>query len=538
MKSITCGYIRSVLPPGNIKPNSKPMDKPNIVFFMMDQLSAKWLEAAAAGACPTPNIDALRQRGTWFSNCITSNPVCCAARATLATGLTTRQHGVLENGYQLNPQLPTFMRTLQQAGWHTGALGKVHFQPHYRSQSPDYRPYGFDVTHITEDGRGGEWLDWVEHQHPQHYGDALALIWAVNIPEFSAYGPNRIDLKRRVANIRRHYDWATPQFPENTASAHTLKFPEEVSQTNWITGHGVDFIRSAPADQPIYAHISYVQPHGPFQPPAEYMRHVDPDRIPGAAPAEWLDDPHAPPYFRDRKPAPAKAAHDRHCYFADIVHLDRQLGRVVQTLEAMGRLENTYVILLADHGELLGDHGFYGKEERHYDACLRVPLIIAGPGLAQGNHCDQFVQLEDICPTVLAMTGQTLPSMPKHGCHLDKPDAAFPSLPGLSLLPLCRGENVADWRDTAYSESYCGIWSNTPHDWARTVRTHRWRYTWYPDEGEQLFDLENDPDEQNNLARDSGHGTVRLDMRNRLLKAIVMQDWPRTRRDLFALGVH
>ena len=100
---------------------------------------------------------------------ISSNPVCMPARSTIATGLTTRGHGVLENGYQLDPGLPTFMRTLQQEGWRTGAFGKVHFRPHYAGVFPDYRPYGFDVTHITEDGRGGEWLDWVEREHPEQY---------------------------------------------------------------------------------------------------------------------------------------------------------------------------------------------------------------------------------------------------------------------------------------------------------------------------------------------------------------------------------
>jgi len=92
--------------------------------------------------------------------------------------------------------------------------------------------------------------------------------------------------------------------------------------------------------------------------------------------------------------------------------------------------------------------------------------------------------------------------------------------------------------DAAYSESYCAIWSNTPNDWARTVRTAKWRYTWYPDDGEQLFNLHDDPDEQKNLARDPAHAAVRAEMRDRLLKLIVLQDWPRTRRELFALGVH
>lgn len=514
------------------------MTRPNIVFFMMDQLSAKWLEAAGAGACQTPNVDALRKRGVTFSRCITSNPVCCPTRATLATGLTTRQHGVLENGYQLDPRLPTFMRVLQDGGWRTGALGKVHYQPHYRGFHPDYRPYGFDVTHITEDGRGGEWLDWVKQRHPQHYNDALALIWATGIPEFSAYGPDRENLKERIQSIHKAYAWATPEFPGNTAGAHTLRFPEEVSQTNWITGHGLDFIRSTPAGQPLCAHISYVQPHSPFHPPGEYMRCVDPRRLPAPVPAEWYGDPEAPGYFRGKSPAAVRDAYARHCYFADIVHLDRQLGRVMGALEETGRHDDTYVILLSDHGELLGDHGFYGKEERHYDACIRVPLIIAGPGLKQGITRDEMVQLEDICPTVLEMTRQALPPMPLDGCHRGKPAGDFPSLSGRSLLPLCRGESVGGWREAAYCESYCAIWSNTPDDWARTVRTATWRYTWYPDGGEQLFNLIEDPDEQRNLARDAAHADKRADMRDRLLRSIVLQDWPRTRRDLFALGVH
>ena len=142
------------------------MTQPNIIFFMVDQLAAKWLEAAMDGICDLLNIQRLKSQGASFTNAITSNPVCCAARSTLATGLTARGHGVIENGYQLDPALPTFMRTLQADGWRTGAFGKVHLKPHFAGLRPDYRPYGFDVTHITEDARGGEWLDWIASEHP------------------------------------------------------------------------------------------------------------------------------------------------------------------------------------------------------------------------------------------------------------------------------------------------------------------------------------------------------------------------------------
>ncbi len=505
---------------------------------MLDQLSAKWIEAAANGVCPIPNIQRLQARGTTFTNAISSNPLCCPARATLATGLTTRGHGVLENGYQLDPELPTFMQVLQRGGWWTGALGKVHFQPHFRTLTPDYHPYGFDVVHNTEDGRGGEWLDWIEREHPEHYESALATIWPSHIPDYGSYGSDARDLRARIEKARSTFKWSTPEFPLNDGGHYTLPFPEKVSQTNWISSHAETFIRDTLPDQPLYAHISFVQPHSPFCAPGKYMDAVNVDRIPSPLPTEWLED--GPEELKRRAPnLPDKWRYYRQLYFADIVHLDTQLGRILDALGDTNRMENTYIVLLADHGELLYDHGFTCKAEKHYDACIRVPLIISGPGL-QGNHtCDELVQLEDICPTVLDMSRQTLPALPKMGPYLKEDAADIVQLPGHSLLPLCRGETPDDWRNAAYCESYNNISSTNPGQWARTIRTKEYRYTFYPrGNGEQLFDLWNDSDEQKNLAGSPEHAKVRTDLRDRLMELIVMQDYPKTRRELFALGVH
>ncbi|MFQ5810720.1 MAG: sulfatase, partial [Armatimonadota bacterium] len=320
--------------------------RPNIIFFMVDQLSAKWLEAASAGVCPTPNLDRLRARGVTFDMAFTSNPLCQPARSTIATGLTTRGHGVLQNGYQLDPSIPTFMQILQSAGWRTGAFGKLHFRPHYAGLYPDYRPHGFGVTHITEDARAGEWLDWVGKQHPEHYEAALATIWPTAIPELKRYGPEGVDLSSRITRIRRQFDWRTPEFPGNTGGHYTLPFPEPVSQTAWITERALGFIRDTDPKQPLYAHISYVQPHSPFCPPAEYMGRVDAARIPAPAAAEWVDDPLHPRFFDKRgrtKDLPAQWP-PRHYYFADICHLDWKLGEVLDTLEDTGQDENTVVV--------------------------------------------------------------------------------------------------------------------------------------------------------------------------------------------------
>jgi arylsulfatase len=498
---------------------------PDIVFFMMDQLAAKWLEVARAGAAPLPHFERLAGMGTNFRRCVSSNPLCCPARATLATGLSTRGHGVLQNGYYLDGSIPTFMRLLQEAGYQTGGLGKIHFHPHYSTLHPDYRPYGYDVQHITEDGRGGEWLDWIRSEHAEQAGAVYSTVWAREIPEFGEYGPDGEDLAADMAKV------------PVLRGAYELPFPEELSQTNWITGHAVDFMGTADVGRPLLAHISYVQPHSPFAPPAGYRKFVDMAKVPGPVEREWRDDALGPVCFdglanTDNIEFGWEEAREH--YFADLVHLDAQLGKVLEALDRRGRLADTYILLLSDHGEMLFDHGMVSKGEMHYDACVRVPLMIAGPGVERGRERDEFAQLEDIFPTVMEMAGLELPEPLAMRLKLD-----HEVLPGRSLLPLCRGERVEGWRDAAYVESYNNIDSNTPANWARTVRTAEWRYTMYPQgNGEQLFNLVDDPDEQVNLAGEAEFAEVRSEMRDRLLEMVILQDYPHSPRSRFAYDVH
>ena len=226
----------------------------------------------------------------------------------------------------------------------------------------------------------------------------------------------------------------------------------------------------------------------------------------------------------------------RAVYYGMCARVDHQFGLVMQALEEPGGLDNAYIVLIADHGELLLDHGFGGKAERHYDACIRVPLIISGPGSRQGLSCDRLVQHEDIFPTVLEMAGLPQPEPRTMGPYLkERPRALY----GESLLGLCRGETPGAWRDAVYIESYNNIGTATPANWARTVRTAEWRYTMYPQgNGEQLFNLKSDPDEQINLARVAECAGVRQEMRDRLLELVILQDYPQPVRDLFAIGVH
>ena len=298
-----------------------------------------------------------------------------------------------------------------------------------------------------------------------------------------------------------------------------MPFPEELSQTSWISGHALNFLAEADRDRPIFAHVNYVQPHAPSCPPAEYVDRIDRSAIPRPVLPEWQDDPLAPHCFAQNglHIDPVAWRDRRHLYLADVAHLDHQLGLLLDALEASGQWNETVLFFLSDHGDLLYDHGFFGKGERHYDACIRIPLIVAGAGIRQGHECAALVQHEDIVPTVLELAGLPQPQVPVGGPHSF--DVADPSLPGRSLVPWCRGEELMGWRDAVYVESYNNIDSRTPMNWARTVRTEEWRYTLYPGEaGEQLFHICEDIDETRNLAGETGHAETRAALRGPSLR--------------------
>lgn len=286
--------------------------------------------------------------------------------------------------------------------------------------------------------------------------------------------------------------------------------------------------------------MSYVQPHYPSCPPARYVEAIDADAIPEPIPPEWPDDPNAPKCFSSGDPArhgheelPGDWRRRRQYYLADVAHLDEQLGRVLDDLEAAGQLEETYIVFIADHGELLYDHGFTGKAQKHYDAGIRIPLVVAGPGLDEGATRDEFVQLEDVFPTVLDATGVDPPA-PETGPFVDDPPVPHA---GRSLLPLCRGESPG-WREAAYVESYNNIYTTDPIHWARTIRTDTYRYTTYPGEnGEQLFSVGGNASEAKNLVDDPEFAEVRHRLRNELLERVFLQDHPYPPRDRVALGM-
>lgn len=489
----------------------------NVVLIQADQLAAKWLEC---GAAHTPNLERLAREGMRFTRCIAHNPVCMPSRASMMTGRSSRQHGVLLNGYELGLDLPTFPQLLQRSGVRTAGFGKFHLQCHLRSAHNDVRPYGFDEARVTEDIRAGDWLDWVREERPDAYERALATVWPT--PHLREYGPERENLLPLVqAAARRH--------PPNPAArlAWPCIVPEEATQTRWIGDLASDGIRRLPA--PFYLYASFVAPHDPYDPPARLLGHVDASRIPAPIPPAWQNDPLAPALFRNCAGlqglaglCPDEWITMRRYYLASVAFIDEQVGRILRAIEDRGLKETTTVLFTADHGDLLGDHGLPYKGAWHYDACIRVPLIAWGAGVRAGV-CSAPVETMDLFPTVLELAGVQ----------------DIPATEGRSLVPWLRGETPDGWRQECYAESFATYNDVERRNWARTVRTEAYRYTLYADGGgEMLFDLRADPDEQTNLAGDPATATVRSELRGRLLERIIGQDDPLPARNLFEMAGH
>jgi choline-sulfatase len=370
----------------------------------------------------------------------------------------------------------------------------------------------------------------VRETHPAHYDAALATVWMTMIEELKEYGPQKEDLLARILAAHERY-------PECTQEAYVLPYPAQVSQTAWITDRAVEFLECA-GDRDLFAHISYVQPHNPFTPPPEYVDRVRVDNIPEPAAAEWLDAP-IPYYQQDRYARPSYVERDwrrdRQLYFADLAHLDHELGRIRQALARTGRADDTLVVFTSDHGELLHDQGLLGKWERHYDACIRVPLIVTAPGGRAGT-CDAFVELTDIATTVYDWAGVPHPSVPSRD-NATRTVGRADLLTGKSLLPFITGTGQGQQREYVLVQSNNSHVEATPRSWARTVRTDRYRYSRHlSGGGEQLFDLHADPDEQQNLAYDKVHEGVRTELLELLAEASVTDAFPSSPRQLYQLG--
>ena len=482
-------------------PGAKVSDgkrRPNIIFIMADQLAASWVGSYGSGVDSTPTLDRMAQGGTRFTRCITHAPACAPNRASIFTGRSLEIHGMVTNNNRLQTDNPLFTELLKTNGYRTGGFGKFHFteMPMYPHES--MKRYGFDESVASEDPKFGAWLEWIARDHPEHYEQALSLCWPQ--PYMDEYGKVVLGKKEFRKDWQRAFDKHLAPLKKDSgwAAMFPSPLPKELQQSVFITDHSLDFIQRHQAnhsDQPYFCFISYVQPHDPYDPPKPYDTMFNPNEMKMPVPmvgdhysCKLLEDWRGFLDYRTVADKPEIVKKFRSYYHGNVRLIDDQIGRLMKYLKESGQIDNTIIVFTTDHGEFLGDHGLITKWAAHYDSGIRCPLIVSGPGIAQGVVSDRLTSSLDFFPTI---------------CDLAQMELR-PPLEGKSFYTTCQGKTGdRGWPVmTVQLGQVRSIMSNDG-----------WRLTNYDQDGEgQMFNLREDPDEQRNLYHDPAWAKRRLEL--------------------------
>ncbi len=421
---------------------------------MADEHQAGALSCLDHPVVKTPNLDKLAASATRFEKAYTPCPVCVPARASLATGRYVHQTGYWDNAHGYDGRVPGWGHALQKAGVQVTSIGKLH----YRSEED---PTGFDQQIL-----------------PMHLMGGIGQVWgSVRNPL-----PTTTHTTRMLGEIGAGISKFN-QFDMDVASA----------AVEWIGQQG---------ENPWCSFVSFVAPHFPLTVPKEFLDLYPADEMP-LPPVRPGEDYDVHPWLArmndiedsdselktDDKRQKAIAAYYALCSF-----VDAQIGRVLDALEASGQAEDTLVIYTSDHGEALGMRGRWGKSNLYSEAS-QVPLMLSGPGIAQGATVATPASLLDIAPTIAEVFGVE----------------ADPEWVGRPLMAIAA--EAEDPARIVFSE-YHAVNSATG---GFMVVNGQWKYHEYIDFEPELFDLSTDPLEINNLAGNPDFAEQQAEMRAALV---------------------
>jgi arylsulfatase len=424
-------------------------ERPNILLILTDQQRWDGL-GIYNGALQTPNLDALARSGVSFRRAYSEVPSCIAARRTLISGLRPATQGMVgfEEGIDWNPA-HTLPGELARGGYHTHCVGKMHF-------FPKRKRFGFQSLVLSDDParpHGNDYTDWLKSKG---YDERDGV----------AHG---CDINSWVG--RPHH------------------FPEELTHSHWCVSRAMEFVQRRDPTAPFFLKLSLFDPHPPLAPPASFFDRYIQRELPKPRKGEW-NDPDLPKgkgldvntFLGELDPS------DQHAftaaYYATINHVDSQIGRFLIFLREQRVLDNTFILFTSDHGEMLGDHGFFRKAVP-YEGSSHVPFIVKPPKRftwQKGLEVDAPVGLQDVMPTLLEAAGQPVPK----------------SVEGSSVLPWIDGKRPSRWREYIHGEH-----APVPHGLGgmHYLTDGRMKYVWWAKSGrEQLFDLISDPCEACDLA--------------------------------------
>lgn len=449
--------------------------RPNILFVMADQIGGPMLPAYGHPVLRTPYLDRLADDGTVFENAYCNSPLCSTSRVSMLSGRLPSALDAFDNASEFPAQIPTFAHYLRASGYRTCLSGKMHLI------GPD-QLHGFEERLTTD-------------FYPVDFG------WTP--------------------------DWEKPE--EQLAFFHTM---ESVTQSGVVARsmpidyddeatfraarHIYDMARDDRDERPFFLSTSLTHPHDPYLTTPEYWNRYREDEI------DMPRVPHIP--VEQRAPHSARLYYhygmhrqevteedirrSRHAYYGMTSYLDDRVGDLLNALEATGQADNTIVIFSADHGDMLGERGMWYKMSFH-EWSAAVPFIVRHPDVQGGRRVSSNVSLVDLFPTLVDIaTG-------------NEPDPVYaPHLEGRSLTPLLQGGDSG--ADTVYSE-YMGEGAAGP---CLMVRRGRYKYVYSDGEADQeadppqLFDIEADPDELDDLA-----GREDMQAIERELSGLVAERW-------------
>ncbi len=427
--------------------------RPNVLLIMADQLAAPALAAYGNAVVRTPNIDRLAREGAVFENAYCNYPQCAPSRASMLTGRLCSRIGVYDNAAELRASTPTLMHYLRTLGYRTVLSGKMHFV------GPD-QLHGFEER-LTTDIYPADFT-WC----PDWEAEQLDYPWAHRIEVIESSG-----LCARSLQI---------DYDEETA----FKAEQAI----------YDLARQRDG-KPFFLTVSFTHPHNPYVTTPEYWGRYDCDEIdvPQVPPIPFERcDPHSQRLHEQiglnrHRPSAEAIRNARHAYYAMISYVDDQVGRLLAALEAASLAEDTVVIFTSDHGEMLGERGLFYKMN-FFEWSARIPLIVRVPGRPPAMRHRGAVSLVDLMPTILDLAG--LPE-----------DGLVDELDGTSLLPLLDGDVASRGADHAYGE-YLAEGTLAP---CLMIRRGRFKFIYSDADPIQLYDLEADPLELENLGGNDEH---------------------------------
>lgn len=475
------------------------MSRPNVLLLITDSQQAATV--APESHCQMPNVARLGEDGTRFTRCYTASPICSPSRATLMTGVLPHTHGMVRNSHVVEPfraqfrdDVETWSERLDAEGYRLGYVGKWHVE-----RSNDLGKFGFDEYEVT--GTEAYYRNFAEHRE------------AHGLSPRQDRSPEALVRSRTVT--QPGYDdkllYGTHTEPQGTGAYYRYS-------------RGIEFIRDqSDADEPWCLTISTDAPHDPFLAPEECYDRYDPADVP--KPANFHDPMEDKPELYRRVPAVwddlsweefAEAiAH----YYAYCTHVDDQVGRALDALADTDQLEDTVVIFTSDHGDMMGGHRMFTHGFTAFEEIYHSPLVVHHPGVDGGEDCDRPVQVHDIGPTVVDLTGggefperTDIPPLNPSSIARDDAGDGDSSYEAQSLVPFLRGEEPDGHRPEAYAE-FDG------DSFAITQRIY-WRddlkYVCNMFADDELYDLAMDPAETMNLVDDPHYQSVKRDLAGRM----------------------